>query len=114
MTHHRIGSITLFVCGVSELVRGREQELIEQLRPLVRRQSLRLDVSSMERIDAAGLAALVSLYCDARKAGHQFTVVNPSRHVARILALVGLDRVLVAKDPAPVQSLGTRLDLAAA
>jgi len=61
----------------------------------VHSQSVRLELSRIERIDAAGLAALISLYTDACKAGHQFTVVNPSRHVAQILALVGLDRVLL-------------------
>jgi anti-anti-sigma factor len=87
------------VSGVRELVRGRELEFLEELRPLVRSQSVHLDLSAIERIDAAGLSALISLYCDARKAGHEFAVINPSRQVARILALVGLDRILVSKEP---------------
>lgn len=85
------------VSGVRQLVRGREPEILEELQPLVETRSVRLDLSSIERIDAAGLAALVSLYCAACKAGHEFVVVNPSRHVARILAIVGLNRILVAK-----------------
>ena len=97
MNHRGPDSTTQYVSGVHEFVRGREQELLEELRPLVRTQSVRLDLSSIERIDAAGLAALILLYCDACKAGHEFSVVHPSRRVARILALVGLDRILVAK-----------------
>jgi len=94
----RPDSTTQTISGVRQLVRGREQEILEELRPLVESRSVRLDLGSIERIDAAGLTALVSLYCAARKAGHEFAVVNPSQHVARILAVVGLDRVLLSKD----------------
>jgi anti-anti-sigma factor len=94
----RLDSTIQTVSGVRELIKGREQEILEELRPLVEMRSVRLDLSSIERIDAAGLAALVSLYCAASKAGHDFAVVNPSRHAERILAIVGLDRILVAND----------------
>jgi len=97
MNHDRFHSIAPFASSVTELVKGQEQEFLEELKPLVRSQSVRLDLGRIERVDAAGLGALISLYCDARRAGHEFTVVNPSRHVARILALVGLDRMLLAK-----------------
>ena len=80
-----------------ELVRGGERQLLAELRRLVQSQSLCLDLGSVERIDAAGLGALVSLYRDACKAGHKFAVINPSRNVKRILAIVGLDRVLLPK-----------------
>lgn len=80
---------------LTELVRGTDQLLVGRLAPLVRRQSLTLDLGQVERIDAAGIAALISLYGTARDAGHNFNVVNPARHVAEILELVGLDRVLV-------------------
>ena len=93
-----LDSTTQTVSGVRQLVRGREQEILEELQPLVERRSVRLDLGSIERIDAAGLAALVSLYCAACKAGHDFVVVNPPRHVARVLNIVGLDRVLVTND----------------
>lgn len=83
---------------LAELVRGEERRLLERLEPLARRQSVSLDLSSVERIDAAGIAALITLYCDACKAGHQFTVANPSPRVAHILSLVGLDRVLLSQN----------------
>lgn len=84
-----------------ELVRGNEQELLARLTPVVRRQSIALDMNAVERIDAAGLAALITLYCDACKAGHSFSVMRPGRHVREMLALVGLDRILLAKDGEP-------------
>src|SRR5277367_3748308 len=82
LNNSRSDSTIQFVSGVHQLVRGREPEILEELQPLVESRSVRLDLSSIERIDAAGLAALVSLYCAARKAGYDFAVVNPSRHVA--------------------------------
>lgn len=82
----------------TELVRGNEQPLLDHLMPVVRRQSVSLDLRSVTRIDAAGLAALIALHCEACKAGHSFTVAHPSRQVAEILQIVGLDKILVAQD----------------
>jgi anti-anti-sigma factor len=98
MNNLQQNSSTQLVSGIRELIKGQVQEFLQELRPIVREQSVRLDLSRVERIDAAGLAALVSVYCDARKASHDFAVVNPPRHVARILAIVGLDRILVSKE----------------
>jgi anti-anti-sigma factor len=81
---------------VTELVRGCEKEFLAWLMPLVRRQSVTLDLGSVERIDAAGIAALVSLYASARQTGHGFSIAHPSPQVAKVLALVGLERILVA------------------
>ena len=103
-----LDSATQIVSGVRQLVRGREQEILEELQPLVESSSVCLNLSSVERIDAAGLAALVSLYCAAGRAGHEFAVVDPSRQVARILTIVGLDRVLLSKDSAEMLPSGTQ------
>jgi anti-anti-sigma factor len=84
------------ITGLIELVRGNEQILLAELSPLVRRQNMTLDLCAVERIDAAGIAALIALYAAAREAGYRFTVANPSPHVAEILALVGLERILVS------------------
>jgi anti-anti-sigma factor len=81
-----------------ELVRGNEQELLARLAPVVRRESVCLDLASVSRIDAAGLATLITLYSDAVKAGHRFAVTRPGRHVRELLALVGLDRILLASE----------------
>jgi anti-anti-sigma factor len=83
---------------LTELVRGNEQALLARLIPLVRRQSVILDLGRIQRIDAAGIAALISLHANAYEAGHCFTVVNPTPHVAEILSLVGLDRILVSRN----------------
>jgi anti-anti-sigma factor len=79
---------------VLELIRGREKELLAWLAPLVRRQSVTLDLGRVQRIDAAGISALVSLYASARQAGHRFRVANLSPRVAEVLKLVGLERIL--------------------
>lgn len=81
--------------GLHSLVRGTEAEFLEQMMPLVRRQSVCLDLGRVERIDAAGIAALIELYRAAREAGRCFGVTNPMPHVKEILGLVGLDRFLM-------------------
>ncbi len=101
------------VYSMTELVRGKEEEFLKELQPLVHRGSVRLDLSRTERIDAAGLAALISLYCDACQAGHEFIIVHPSRHIAQILTLVGLDRILLSHDAEEPDSPAMH-DLAAA
>ncbi|MGO9340344.1 MAG: lipid asymmetry maintenance protein MlaB [Terracidiphilus sp.] len=83
---------------LTELVRGQDQLLLERMTPIAQRHSLTLDFSSIRRIDAAGAAALVSLYCIASKAGHHFMVVNANERVVETLALVGLDALLVSKN----------------
>jgi anti-anti-sigma factor len=84
--------------NLHELVRGQEQQLLKYLEPVVRQQSVTLDMRHIERIDAAGIAALISLYADACAAGHQFAIVNASHRVAEILELVGLDRILISQN----------------
>ncbi len=81
---------------LTELVRGQEQGLLQRLAPLVRMQSVTLDLGRVERIDAAGIAALITLYCDSCKAGHAFNVSNPTARVAEMLALVGMDRIFLS------------------
>jgi anti-anti-sigma factor len=93
------GSTLLAATGeLHELVRGQEQALVDRLTPLVRRQSVTLDLAHVERIDAAGIAALISLYGSAHVAGNGFMIVNACTRVAEILALVGLDRILISRD----------------
>ncbi len=84
--------------NMRELIRGQEQVLLEKLTPMVRRQDVALDVRQLERIDAAGIAALISLYANAESAGHTFTVANASPRIAEILALVGLDHILMSQN----------------
>jgi anti-anti-sigma factor len=100
--------------GCTELVRDNERLLLERMQPLVERRCVSLDLHSVTRIDAAGLAALIKLYCAAREAGHTFTVSNPSPHVAEILALVGLERILESQNTDRFPSSSTRFEETAA
>lgn len=90
--------------GITELVRGTDQRLIGLFAPLVQRQSVALDFGKVERIDAAGIAALITLYTDALHAGHAFAVCNVNPHVGEILSLVGLASILVSRDAAPAHN----------
>ena len=89
-------TMVMAVCNLTELVRGQDQELVDRLMPVVRQKSIALDLKLVDRIDAAGIAALISLYGHARDAGHGFAVANPNAHVQEILKLVGLDRILLS------------------
>ena len=82
--------------GITELVRGSDLRLVRQVEPLVRSQDVVLNCAAIERIDAAGIAALIALYGSARNMGHTFRVCNARKHVAEVLTLVGLDHILVA------------------
>lgn len=83
-----------------ELVRGQEREFVERISPVVERQNVTLDLGHLERIDAAGIAALITLYGHAHRAGNEFRVVNASHRIAEILTIVGLDRILLSHDAA--------------
>jgi anti-anti-sigma factor len=97
MNTNPVESARNIVLRLKELVRGQEQGFLEELTPTVVRENVALDFAEVERIDAAGLAALITLYTDACKAGHTLTVSRPNRHVREILQIVGLDRILVAE-----------------
>lgn len=97
MNNPRFKSATRVTSEITELVRGAEQRLLDRVMPIVRKHSVVLDLRKVERIDAAGLAALIRLYCAARDAGHTFCVSHPMPRVAEFLALVRLDGLLVPK-----------------
>ena len=99
---------------ITELVRDNDRSILERFLPLVRAKNVALDLGAVTRIDAAGLATLIRLYCAAREAGRSFIVANPSSHVAEILRLVGLDRVLAFGDEGETPFLGERLVVTAA
>ncbi len=90
-----------------ELVRGSETQLVNELMHRVLAGSVSLDLSAVERIDAAGIAALITLYCSAIQAGHRFSVVAPSAHVRDLLRIVGLESILIAP---PLVSLSFAAD----
>ena len=51
------------VCG--QLLRGEDAGLVERIGPLVRQCSVTLDLTCVDRIDAAGISMLVALYSRA-------------------------------------------------
>lgn len=81
---------------MTELVRGEEQCLVERVGPLLRESDVVLDLNRIERIDAAGIAALISLYSTARTHDHKFSIKCVSPRVAEMLSLVRLDDVLIS------------------
>jgi anti-anti-sigma regulatory factor len=52
----------------------------------------------VQRIDAAGISALVALYTAAQEAGHMLRLSNVSARVAEVLSVVGLDCLLLNSD----------------
>ncbi len=98
----------------AELVRGKEEALLEELNPLVLAQSVTLDMRAVQRIDAAGIAALISLYCIATQAGHSFTLAHATPRVEEILLLVGLESILVSHADEPKAQPCHDLELSAA
>ena len=56
-----------------ELVRGSEAQVIDKLLPRVKQGSLALDLSGVERIDAAGIAALITSIARLWKRRRRFT-----------------------------------------
>jgi anti-anti-sigma factor len=88
-------TLEIMLDDLDELVRGQEREFLERITPMVRTQDVLLDLSHVERIDAAGIAALITVYGVAGCEGHRFNVFNTSPRVAEVLALVGLDRILI-------------------
>jgi anti-anti-sigma factor len=95
---HRNTVDTLLIApgDLHELVRGQEQEFVERMTPIVRNQTVALDFAQIQRIDAAGIAALITLYGRAKSAGNGFAIINASPRVIEILTVVGLDRILIS------------------
>jgi anti-anti-sigma regulatory factor len=95
-----------------DLVRENEERVDLELLPQVRQSSVALDLSQVERIDAAGIASLIALYCTAIESGNLFYVVDPSIRVLELLRLVGLETILVLESPIPGSAV-PRSDLSA-
>jgi anti-anti-sigma factor len=98
----------------TELVRENERGLLERMLPLVERGCVSLDLHTVTRIDAAGIAALISLYRAAREAGHSFSVTSPSPHLREILVMVGLDRILDSQNAERLPYSSTQFEKTAA
>lgn len=93
-----LDTLLIASADLRELVRGQERDFVQRLAPVLRNQSVMLDFAHVERIDAAGISALIFLYGAARDAGNGFAIANASARVAEILGLVGLDRILISHE----------------
>jgi anti-anti-sigma factor len=62
------------------------------------------DCSQVSFIDSSGLHLLVGIRDACTAGGGSLVLVNPSRCVARLVALTGLDAVLVTRVDGPSQS----------
>jgi anti-anti-sigma factor len=89
-----------------ELVRGHDGNLLARIEPLLHDRSVSLDLDGVERIDAAGITALVYLYQSAVQSGHSFSVTNVPARVERILQVVGLDHVLMSHNAVQASQYG--------
>ena len=97
-----------------ELMREESESLLERLGSLVLDRNVMLDLSGVEKIDAAGISALLALYNRAREAGNRFSLVNVPERVAEILGVVGLERLLVSHNPVQSSQYGSGLHRSAA
>jgi anti-anti-sigma factor len=99
---------------LNELVRGQDVRLLEHVGPLVLERSVTLDLAGVERIDAAGIAALVTLYRSALESGHRFSLTNVSARVAQILTVVGLDQFFLSHNAVQNSQYGPQIERPAA
>ena len=113
-TSFRPVSSSIPLTEFTELVRGNEQKLLHCVRPLVAHGDVTLDFRSIARIDAAGLAVLITLYNEAAKAGHRFAITNLSPHVEEIIDLVGLNAFLEARSTEKIPCFSAQLQQTAA
>jgi len=92
-------SVTTIRVGC-ELDRSSEAEVLRELLPRVQSGAVVLDLSRVDWMDAAGIAALITLYCQATQFGHSFSIISPSAHVLELLHIVGLDKILIGSPQA--------------
>jgi anti-anti-sigma factor len=118
MTHMNCNDAQIFPVTstpkLHELVLGYERDLVARVAPLVRGQSIALDLASIERVDAAGIAALVELYAIACESGHSFCILNTAPHVTEVLRVCGLDRILLSHNVVLDSYSGQQVELSAA
>ncbi|WP_420237302.1 STAS domain-containing protein [Telmatobacter bradus] len=86
---------SVVICTEDVLVRGREQNLLDELLPLVAENDVALSLERVQKIDAAGLGTLITIYRMAHEVGHTFRVVKPSRIVRGIICAVGFESALL-------------------
>jgi anti-sigma B factor antagonist len=91
--HDRDGATVLALTGILDLATSAE---VEQAvgEALDEGQGVALDLSELSMCDSTGLGALVRLYRQAEAAGLAFRLCDPRPHVADLLAMTGIDKVI--------------------
>jgi anti-sigma B factor antagonist len=80
-----VGTLDIATVGQLESV---VTEALAQDSPVV------LDLSEVSMCDSTGLGAMVRLFRQAQAVGQPFTLRNPRRHVADVLAMTGINKVV--------------------
>ncbi|MFK8023397.1 MAG: STAS domain-containing protein [Ilumatobacter sp.] len=65
--------------------------LVDALEPLPGEGDIRLEVSGVGFMDSSGLRALIGAHQSAEAAGRKLLIVRPTKAVARIIEISGLD-----------------------
>lgn len=84
--------VTLVCAG--RIVLGVEAETLRCMTTARLERHLRLELSRVKAIDAAGLGLLVELHRWAQQRSASLTIANPSMQAHRMFTLTNLDRVL--------------------
>ena len=85
--------VVTLVCS-GRLVLGVEAETLRCMTTSRPEHDVQLEMSRVNRIDAAGLGLLVELHHWARQRAASLTITNPLQAAYRLLSLTSLDRVL--------------------
>ncbi|MFI7305342.1 STAS domain-containing protein [Micromonospora aurantiaca] len=72
------------------------------------RPVLRVDLSGVRLLSAAGVRALVATHLRVRSRGGELVLTDPDPVVARVLRVTGLHRVLPVRCTGPTQNLPDR------
>ena len=96
------------------LIRGCEASFLAELESRAVDSDLELDLGQVERIDAAGIGALLHLRALADQAGRRLSISSASRRATEVIRLVGLESVFMSHIVKPVaQCEATRFHPAA-
>jgi anti-sigma B factor antagonist len=87
-------SIAVSLTGVLDIATAGQLEAAVrgQVRP---GRSVTIDLSGIDLCDSTGLGALVRLHRSAQAAGGQLCLRGARRHVADVLAMTGINKVIV-------------------
>lgn len=71
------------------------KSLWRQRASLIPEQAIGLNLSRLEYCDSAGVAFLIELLAAARKANHEFTLIEPSAQLEKLIGLYDLEAFFV-------------------